>query len=153
MSKTLLEMAKELVTEHIRIGQVSAEEAQSLLLNTHQTLLSLQEAEMARAATPSPAASHAAIPTNWRRTITKHTITCMECGRTFKNLSARHLRTHDLDAQAYRTKYGIPRTQPLSARSATARRRELAQEIRPWEHAHETRATAKRGKGAKSRAE
>jgi hypothetical protein len=30
-------------------------------------------------------------------------------------------------------KYGIPRTQPLSAKATTAKRREIAQAIKPWE--------------------
>jgi hypothetical protein len=52
-----------------------------------------------------------------------------------KQLSIRHLRMHELDGRSYRAKYGIPRTQPLSARSTTDRRRQVAQEIRPWEKA------------------
>jgi hypothetical protein len=43
---------------------------------------------------------------------------------------SRHYR---LDTHSYRAKYGIPRTQPLAAKTTTARRREVAQETRPWE--------------------
>ncbi len=150
MPQSLLEMTKELVTEHIRMGQVSTDEAQSLLLSTHQTLLNLQQVETSGAAPMSPEPSSAVTPADWRSTITRHAIICLECGGSFKNLSARHLRTHDLDTRSYRLKYGIPKTQPLSSRAATARRRQLAKQIRPWERAHEQRvANAKRGKPAK----
>ncbi|ETX00553.1 MAG: hypothetical protein ETSY2_38870, partial [Candidatus Entotheonella gemina] len=74
----------------------------------------------------------------------KHAVTCLECGNTFRQLSSRHLRMHDLDSRSYRRKYGIPNSQPLSSRSATARRRELAQQIRPWEQAASKRATKRR---------
>jgi predicted transcriptional regulator len=80
---------------------------------------------------------------DWKRSITKHAITCLECGSTFRQLSSRHLRVHDLDSNSYRRKYGIPSTQPLSSREATARRRELAQQIRPWEQAATKRANAR----------
>ncbi len=56
-----------------------------------------------------------------------------KCARGSKQLSLRHLSAHDLNPRSYRVKYNIPRTQALSARAVTARRRELAQEIRPWE--------------------
>jgi hypothetical protein len=58
---------------------------------------------------------------------------CLECGHAFKQLSIRHLRQHGLDARSYRTKYGIPRSQPFAARATTARRRQVVQEARPWE--------------------
>ena len=72
---------------------------------------------------------------DWRKSITKHTVTCLECGSTFKQLSVRHLRDHDLDARSYRTKYGIPRTQPLAAKDTTAIRKKIVQQTKPWEKA------------------
>jgi predicted transcriptional regulator len=70
---------------------------------------------------------------NWKKSITKYAITCLECGQSFKQLSLRHLSQHGLDSWSYRVKYGIPRTQPLSAKATTAKRREIAQAIKPWE--------------------
>jgi hypothetical protein len=70
---------------------------------------------------------------DWRKSITKYAITCLECRHAFKQLSIRHLRTHGLDARSYRTKYEMPRSQPLAARETTARRRQIVQETRPWE--------------------
>ncbi|ETW92764.1 MucR family transcriptional regulator [Candidatus Entotheonella palauensis] len=77
---------------------------------------------------------------DWQKSITKHAIKCLECGESFKQLSRRHLQRHELDSKAYRRKYGIPREQPLSAWVATARRRQLAKSIRPWEKAHTAKA-------------
>jgi predicted transcriptional regulator len=75
---------------------------------------------------PNSEAVRKATQVDWKRSITKHAVTCLECGNSFRQLSLRHLRVHDLDPNSYRTKYGIPSTQPLSSRDATARRRELA---------------------------
>src|SRR4029450_4164006 len=47
-------------------------------------------------------------PANWRKSIAKHTVTCLECGQSLKQLSVRHLKEHGLDGRSYRVKYGIP---------------------------------------------
>lgn len=126
-------MTKELVTEQIRVHQLSPEDAKSLLMSTHATLLSMNQEEAPGAVTANSEAPKDIVHSDWKRSIAKHTITCLECGSSFRQLSARHLRLHDLDPNTYRTKYGIPSTQALSSREATARRRELAQQIQPWE--------------------
>ena len=70
---------------------------------------------------------------DWRKSITRHSISCLECGAVYKQLSNRHLREHDLNAKSYRAKYDIPQKMPLAARDTTARRRKVVQDIRPWE--------------------
>jgi sRNA-binding protein len=83
---------------------------------------------------PPPAASASGpLPMNGCQSITTETITCLECGQAFKQLSIRHLGRHGLDTRSYRTKYGIPPSQPLAARATTERRRQRVREIRPWE--------------------
>lgn len=149
MSQTLLEMAKDLVAEQIRVHRLSPEDAKSLLLSTHATLLSLHQREAPGFATTGLETGREATRVDWRRSITKHAVTCLECGNAFRQLSLRHLRVHNLDPHSYRTKYGIPSTQPLSSRDATARRRELAQQIRPWEQAALKRTAASQS-GAKT---
>jgi len=136
MSQTLLEMTKELVLAQIHIQEVTPEGMEGVLHSTYETLRRLQTAESAGGSGSGEGAlerleSKARV--DWKGSITKHAVRCLECGATFKQLSLRHLSTHDLDPRAYRVKYHIPRTQALSARELTARRRELAQQIRPWE--------------------
>ena len=74
-------------------------------------------------------------PVDWRKSISKHVITCLECGLAMKQLSIRHLRMHGLDGRSYRMKYAIPTSQPLAARSTTDRRRQVVRQTRPWEKA------------------
>ena len=106
---------------------------QDTLQSTYATLATLKAQEESATSTTIPVAE--ASPVNWRKSITKHAVTCLECGQTFKQLSIRHLGIHGLDTRSYRVKYGIPRTQPLTARATTERRRQIVQEIRPWEKA------------------
>jgi predicted transcriptional regulator len=142
MSSLLIKMATDLVIAQTHVQQLTPDEARALLLSTHATLLALQSQEtVSTSGSPGQESAPAARP-DWRSSILRHTITCMACGATFKQLSARHLRTHDLDPRSYRDKYGIPRTQALSARTITAHRRQLAYRIRPWELSHPGKAAA-----------
>jgi len=147
MPQSLLEMAKELVTELIRVHRLSPEDAHALLMSTHATLQSLHQHEAPGVVAAHASAGGEARASGWRRSISQHAVTCLECGESFRQLSSRHLRQHGIDTATYRRKHGIPRTQPLSSRQATARRRQLAREIRPWEQAaakRTGRAAAKR---------
>lgn len=127
MSQTTLEMAKELVVAQIVTNALSPDEVQSVLRQTHTILLGLKAKEERREAAPKSV--------DWKRSITRYTITCLECGETLKQLSGLHLKRHGLDARAYRAKYSIPRTQPLAAEETTARRQQIAHRVRPWENA------------------
>jgi predicted transcriptional regulator len=133
MPQSALEMAKELVMAQIQLGQLPVEQVQDAIRQTHASLAALKAQE--EMGTSVVASVTETPPVDWRKSITKHAVTCLECGQSFKQLSVRHLMMHGLDGQSYRVKYGIPRTQPLAAKTTTERRRELAQEIRPWEQA------------------
>src|ERR671917_1630540 len=132
MTQTLLEMAKDLTRSLVETGSLSAENMQDVLQQTHTTLRTLKGQEESGDMTASVAD---ASPVDWRKSISKHVITCLECGLEMKQLSIRHLVIHALDGRSYRMKYAIPTTQPLSARSTSDRRRQVVQKTRPWEKA------------------
>jgi predicted transcriptional regulator len=131
MAPTLLEMAKDLTQTLAEIGRLSPEDMQNVLQKTHTTLTALNMQEETGSVTAVPVADSSAV--NWRKSIRKQAITCLECGQAFKQLSISHLGLHGLDGRSYRMKYAIPNTQPLAARATTERSRQVVQEIRPWE--------------------
>ena len=136
MPQSLLEMAKDLVMAQIRVSTLSPDDMRQALHHTYNSLAALkaqEDADDSVVAETPPEAPPA--PVDWRKSITKHAVACLECGQSFKQLSVRHLQDHDLDARAYRAKYGIPRTQALSAKATTALRKQLVQQSRPWEKA------------------
>ncbi|MBF0624518.1 MAG: 1,4-alpha-glucan branching protein GlgB [Magnetococcales bacterium] len=53
--------------------------------------------------------------------VAKDTLTCLECGREMKSLTA-HLKTHGLDAPTYRAKHGLPADSPLQLGTAGRKR-------------------------------
>ena len=131
MTQSVVEIAKELTLALIKTGNIPPEDMQDTLEKTYETLTTLKAQEQPGTFDPAPASKTA--PVDWRKSITKHAVACLECGQAFKQLSMRHLEMHGLDSRSYRTKYGIPRTQPLAARDTTTRRQQVVQQIRPWE--------------------
>ena len=146
MPQSVLEMAKDLVMAQIQTKSVPPEEMHKALQQTYTSLMALKANEETGVTSTIQAPETAP---NWKQSITKHTVTCLECGATFKQLSVRHLKDHDLDARSYRVKYGIPRTQPLSAKDTTAMRKKIVQASRPWEKAP-TFLKAQEAKAAKA---
>jgi predicted transcriptional regulator len=135
MYQTLLEMAKDLVLAQIAARHLSPDEMHQALQRTYTSLKALQAQEDANGSVAIATPETPPAPVHWRKSITKHAVTCLECGASFKQLSVRHLKEHALDGRSYRVKYGIPRTQPLAAKETTAIRKEIVQRSRPWEKA------------------
>jgi predicted transcriptional regulator len=138
MAQPLTEMAKDLTLALIENNLLAPEDMQQQLSKTHASLLELKAHEddtlgggVGREGEPGSRSQ----AINWKKSIKKHSVECLICGQSFKQLSARHLRQHDLDPRTYRQQFGIPRTQPLSAKETTAMRRQIMQDIRPWEKA------------------
>jgi predicted transcriptional regulator len=129
MPQSLLEMTKDLVIAQIQTKALPPEAMHKALQQTYASLMTLQAQEERDG---TGAVQTTAEPVDWRKSITRNAVTCLECGATFKQLS-RHLREHQLDVRSYRSKRGIPRSQPLAARSVTAKRKTIAQQVRPWE--------------------
>jgi predicted transcriptional regulator len=152
MPQSAIEIAKELTMALIETGNVLPADMQDTLQKTYTTLAALKVQEE----TGSDALKTQE-PVDWRQSITRHAITCLECGATLKQLTPRHLRRHGLNARTYRRKFGIPRTQPLSARATSARRRRVAAETKPWERApaymkaQEQKAVAAKKAGRKTK--
>ena len=135
MSQSLLEMAKDLMLAQIEAHRLSPDEMHAALQQTYSSLLALQAQEESNGMVAVETPETPPVPTNWKKSITKHHVTCLACGASFKQLSVRHLKEHGLDGRSYRIKYRIPRTQSLAAKETTARRKEIVQRLRPWEKA------------------
>jgi predicted transcriptional regulator len=145
MSQSILEMAKDLIMAQIQAGHVRPDDMQHTLRRIYDSLAVLKKKEEETGTVEGGEENgRAAAPVDWKKSITRHTVTCLACGAAFKQLSNRHLEAHGLDRRSYRVRYGMPRTQPLAAREATAQRRQIVQKTRPWEKAPRSRAAQER---------
>jgi predicted transcriptional regulator len=135
MPQTLLEMAKDLVMAQIAAHRLSPDEMHQALQHTYASLQALKAQEDAGSSVAMTTSETPPEPVSWKKSITKYTVTCLECGASLKQLSVRHLKDHGLDGRSYREKYGIPRTHPLAAKETTALRKVIVQRSKPWEKA------------------
>ena len=122
MSKTLVEMAAEIVQAQSKSKPMTAEEIKQALQDTFQTLKALQGVEATGAEMEQGEGGATPVAMDPKKSIQKNKVICMECGQEFKMLSPKHLASHGLDSKSYRKKYGLSARQPLCARSLSERR-------------------------------
>ncbi len=112
MPQSLLEMAKDLVQAMIQAGTLAPEDMQQELQKTHASLRGLKAQEEAGGGNDALAEllseAAGAGPVDWKKSTKKYTVDCLECGTSFKQLSVRHLKQHDLDPRPTGASMGSP---------------------------------------------
>lgn len=68
-----------------------------------------------------------------RKSIKEKSVNCLECGKSFKILTRRHLATHGLDSASYREKWGLKKDAPLVCKSLQRERRKKMRDMKLWE--------------------
>lgn len=68
-----------------------------------------------------------------KKSVKEKSITCLECGRSFKILTRRHLVSHGMDASAYREKWGFKKDIPLVCKALQRDRRKKMKDMKLWE--------------------
>jgi len=67
------------------------------------------------------------------RTPKDNAIVCLECMRSFKMLTHKHMATHGLTPDEYRAKWGYAKGAPLVCKSLQRLRRKKMKDIKLWE--------------------
>jgi predicted transcriptional regulator len=159
MSKSLVAMATEIATAQANHVPMSAEDMESYIIKTFDTLrdirfieetgelpkkpkveipVSIEETvaetvaetvEETAAETVAETVEESPEPA-WQSSIGEDKVVCLECGVEFKTLNKRHLNSHGLTPEEYKEKHGIPKDQPLTCESLAKERRERAQNMR-----------------------
>ncbi len=134
MNKKLLEIAADLVQAQAANTRMSGEEMEAALMRTYNTLVKMQLAEqegktLEAVSMPTEQAEESVPQTpEPAKSIQRNKVVCLECGAEFKQLTANHLRSHQLTPREYKRKWGFPLKQPLTAKSLTASRSKSAKE-------------------------
>jgi predicted transcriptional regulator len=126
--KSLTELATELVSAQMQYKEMTTKEITDTLQQVFKTLNQLKATEISEGDTGGGSSLGDAPEkpdTDPKRSILKNKIICLECGAEFKQLTAKHLATHDLTPKEYRKKYGFPASQPLSCKSLTEKRKAM----------------------------
>ncbi len=119
MAKSLVEMTAEIVSAQITTTEMNTEDITQALNDTFKTLNSLQALELSGRQPDMEQNKKIMDPA---KSIQKNKIICLECGESFKMLSPKHLRSHDLTLKEYRAKYGFKARQPLCAKALSEKR-------------------------------
>lgn len=72
------------------------------------------------------------------KSVREKSITCCECGKSFKIITKKHLASHGLDPNQYREKFGFKKGMPLVCKALQRDRRKKMKDMQLW---------TKRGKG------
>ena len=67
------------------------------------------------------------------KAIKERSVTCLECGKSFKVLTKKHLAAHGLTPEEYRAKYGYKKGAALACKSLARERRAKMKDMRLWE--------------------
>lgn len=68
-----------------------------------------------------------------KKSIKEKSVVCLECGKSFKIITKKHLATHDLTTEEYKEKWGYKKNQPLVCKSLQRERRRKMKDMRLWE--------------------
>ena len=129
MDKSLMELSAKIIAAQARQYAMTQEEVAEGLQIVFQTLQALHQSSHAggdEGGDPSESLTH--LRQHPLKSIQRHRVICLESGNAYKLLSNRHLALYGLTPKAYKKKWGIPMTTPLSSRALTQRRRKLAKE-------------------------
>jgi len=130
MAKSLVEMAAEIVKAQAGVARMSGEEIESALNKTYEALSSINAREQGDEV-EEPQSVDGEL--EWLRknpleSIQRNKVIDLETGQEFRLITNRHLKKFGMTTKEYKKKWGIPLSQPLSAKSLTTKRRKLAKE-------------------------
>jgi predicted transcriptional regulator len=72
-------------------------------------------------------------PGDARKAVKEKSITCLECGKSFKIITKKHLATHGLTPEEYREKHGYKKAAPLVCKGLQRERRKKMKDMKLWE--------------------
>lgn len=132
MTRKLLEIAADIVQAQSSVFEMSPEDLELALAKTFITLQKMQKAEEDGTMLALSRTSEAGVPEDEaercdpKDSIQEDKIVCLECGAEMRQLTAKHLGSHELTPREYKKKWGFPLKQPLSAKSLTKARSKAA---------------------------
>ena len=119
-----VKQALEIVKAQASFRTMSEEEISSMVRSLSTVIRQIMSGE---------AVTSLAIPDAGVKQITEKAISCLECGKSFKLLTHRHLMSHGLSAEEYREKWGYAKDVPLVCKSLQRERRKKMKDMKLWE--------------------
>ena len=119
----IMQQAIEIARAQAGVRPMTAAEIASYVSELVQTLGNVMNPEEAK---PSPAVDP-------KSCIGESYVTCLECGKKYKVIGNRHLKSHGLTTESYKEKWGLKKDVSLAAKSLVRTRRKKMLDMRLWE--------------------
>lgn len=124
-----VKQALEIVKAQAGVRPMTEEEMTSMVIKVAASLKSMTEHDAAGYSDVSDLSQFG----DPKKAIKERSVQCLECGKTFKVLTRKHLAGHGLTPEEYRAKYGYKKGAALIAKGLAKARRKKMQEMRLWE--------------------
>jgi predicted transcriptional regulator len=121
-----VKQALEIVKAQASVRNMTEEELTSMVRSLTEGIKNVAEGTQ-----PEPVKAPSA--EDAKKAIREKSIICMECEKSFKVLTKRHLATHGLTPEEYREKWGYKKGTSLVAKSLARDRRKKMQDMKLWE--------------------
>jgi len=128
---TLIELTAGVVQSYLNNNQMQPDQVPQLMHQVHDKFVQLQglgAAESASVVAESGRPRHDP-PVKPRNSVRKNEVVCLECGKAYRTLK-RHIRTeHGLEESEYKTRWDLPASLKLVAKSYSEQRSQMAKQI------------------------
>lgn len=122
MAKTLSELTAEIVASHAAKSELSTTDLLEEIQKVYKALQNLEGGQPMEGAEVKPTIT-------LKKAFQPDQVICMICGKGGMKTLTRHLaQTHQMKPGEYRKQFGIPSSQPLTAKKFSESRRKMAQE-------------------------
>ena len=126
-----LQKALEIAKAQASVRNMTEEEISSMVSTIAKTIKEVSEEAGQQQEQPQEQEQQEP-PVDPKKSVREKSVVCLECGKTFKVLSKKHLETHGLSRQEYKEKWELPKNQSLIAKSLARQRKNKMQEMQLW---------------------
>ena len=121
-----LKEALEIVKAQASVRTMTEDEITAMVRRLSESIRLIGDGE-------SPVEETEEIALDPKKAIKEKSIVCVECGKSFRILTKKHLGTHGLTAAEYREKHGYKKGMPLVCKSLQRERRKKMRKMKLWE--------------------
>ncbi|WP_027185128.1 MucR family transcriptional regulator [Desulfovibrio inopinatus] len=121
-----LKQALEIVKAQASVRNMTEEEITSMVKKLADDIKNISDGQF-NADNESP------VNIDPKKALKEKSVSCLECGKSFKILTKRHLAAHGLTTAEYREKWGYKKNTPLVCKSLQRERRNKMKKMKLWE--------------------
>lgn len=125
---SIMQQALEIVKAQAATRSMTSDEITSMLSSLTKSIASMGAGEV-----PSDETHSSLSLDDAKKAIREKSVVCMECNKSFKVLTRRHLAQHGMTPEEYKEKWGYKKGQSLVAKGLARSRKKKMQDMKLWE--------------------